>query len=139
MTVVGFNISKILVEKKNPIKGKINISNNVKITNVEEQDLSLGKAKEKGLKFSFEFSSKYEPEIGEIRLEGDLLNIEEEKKVKEVLASWKKDKKINPDLMTDLLNVVLSKCNIKALVLSQEVNLPPPIPMPKIKSAEKAA
>jgi hypothetical protein len=135
MTVVGFNLNKILVEKKKPIKGKVNISNNVKITNAEEQALSLGKTKEKGLKFSFEFSSKYEPEIGEITLVGDIVSIEDEKKVKEITAAWKKDKKLGPDLMTGLLNTVLAKCNIKALILSQEINLPPPIPMPKVKKA----
>lgn len=141
MTIVGFNLNKILVEKKGPIKGKVNIGNNVKITNLEEQDLNLGKAKAKGLKYSFEFVSKYEPGIGEIKLNGDVLSIEDEKKVKELIASWKKDKKISADVMTVLLNTILSKCNIKALILSQEINLPPPIPMPKVKkqAAPKAA
>jgi hypothetical protein len=35
--------------------------------------------------------------------------------------------------MSAILNTVLTKCNIEALILSQEVNLPSPIPLPKVK------
>ena len=41
-------------------------------------------------------------------------------------------KKIAKDIMSRVLNAVLAKCNIEALILSQEVNLPPPIPLPKV-------
>ncbi|MFH1591138.1 MAG: hypothetical protein ABIC95_04390 [archaeon] len=138
MTIVGFNFTKIRVEKTDAIKGKINISNNVSIKEVTETDLSLGTAKQKGIKFSFVFSSSYEPKIGVIELEGDVLSLEEAKKVKEILDSWKKDKQVPKETMTQILNNVLAKCNIEALLLSREVNLPPPIPMPKVSVDDKA-
>ncbi len=132
MTIVGFNFNKINVEKKNQIKSKVNISNNVSIRNIKKTDLSLGNAKQEGLKFEFVFTSRFDPEIGEIVLEGDVLMIEDKPKVKEILDSWKKNKKIPSETMTRVLNSVLSRCNIEALILSKEVNLPPPIPMPKV-------
>ncbi|MBI2658791.1 hypothetical protein HYX05_01660 [Candidatus Woesearchaeota archaeon] len=64
--------------------------------------------------------------------------MEDPKKIKELLASWKKDKKVPKELMAGLLNTILTKCNIQALILSQEINLPAPIPMPKVQIQAQA-
>ena len=106
------------------------------ITDIKEHDLSLGEKSQKALKFLFEFSSKYEPDFGEIVLGGDLVFIESASKIKEVLDGWKKSKKISKDIMAGVLNTVLVKCNIEALILSQKVSLPPPIPLPEVKQEE---
>src|SRR3989338_3766113 len=131
MAIVGFNFAKINVERKEVQRGKINISNNVAIKDVESTDISLGKEKQNALKFTFEFTSKFEPKIGSILLGGDLIYLGDVKKVKEVLDGWKNDKSIPKDVMTSILNTVLTKCNIQALILSQDVNLPPPVPLPR--------
>lgn len=137
MTIVGFDFTKIDAEKKAPIKGKISINNNVTIKNVEEQDLNLGKEKQNALKFQFEFISKYDPGLGQIKLVGDLIYMGEPKKVKEILDGWKKDKKLPKDISTGILNNVLTKCNIQALILSRDINLPSPIPLPKVQIAQE--
>lgn len=132
--IVGFGFTKLSAEKKEAAKGKIDINNNVTIKDIQEDSFSLGKDKQQNvLKFIFEFTSKYEPSIGTILFEGELLYMEEQKKAKEILASWKNDKKIPKELMAGLLNTILTKCNVQALILSQEINLPPPIPMPKVQ------
>lgn len=133
MTVVGFNFTKIKVEKNKGLSGKININSNVSIKNVEETKIELGKA-QKALKLFFEFSSKYEPKIGEIVLEGEMTLLEQDKKADEVLATWKKDKQLPKEVMASVLNTALTKCNIQALILSQHVNLPPPIQLPKVEA-----
>ena len=71
--------------------------------------------------------------MGSIMFEGEILYHEDPKKVKEIIADWKKDKKLPKELMALMLNTILSKCNIQALILSQEVNLPSPIPLPKVQ------
>lgn len=136
MTVVGFNFTKINVEKNELAKGKVNISNNVAITNVESTDLSLGTSKQNGLKMDFSFKTIYEPQIGHVELLGNVLYMADEKKTKEMLATWKKDKKLSPDIMTNVLNTILQRCNIEALLLSKEINLPPPIPLPRVNAKE---
>ena len=136
MVMVGFNFTKLNVEKISAPKGKIKISNNVAIKNVTERDLSLGKTKEQGINFEFEFVSKFNPGIGEIVLRGDILYMEPPEKIKEITKSWKKDKKLPQQVMTSILNNILVKCNIEALILSQTVNLPPPIPLPKVSVGE---
>ena len=72
MTVIGFSFNKMLVEKKNPVKGKVSINNNVGITNVEETQLNLNTNK-KALKLNFEFSSSYDPNVGKISLKGEVI------------------------------------------------------------------
>ena len=52
MAIVGFNFTKMNVEKNKAVEGKININNNVSIKDVEENELSLGKSKQKGVKFA---------------------------------------------------------------------------------------
>lgn len=136
--IVGFGFTKLSAEKNEAAKGKIDINNNVTIKDVLEDDLSLGKNNQSVLKFKFEFTSKYEPSIGLILFEGELLYLEETKKVKEILTSWNKDKKLPKELMAGLLNTILTKCNVQALILSQEINLPSPIPMPKVQIAQQA-
>lgn len=137
MVIVGINFTKINVEKKSLIAGKVNINNNVSIKDVEERDLALGKSKQKGLRFLFEFTSKYEPNVGHILLNGDVVYLGEEKEIKELISGWKKNKKLPKDIMTNVLNNVLTKCNIEALILSGVINLPPPIPLPKVEAQEK--
>lgn len=136
MTIVGFSFTKMNVERKGPVKGKVNIKNNVSIKAVEKADVSLGMANQDGLRFTFEFTTTYEPKIGEIVLTGDVVDLQPEKKVEEVIKSWKKEKKIDASIMTQVLNTVLSKCNVQALILSKDMNLPPHIPLPKVTSKQ---
>ncbi len=133
MPIVGFNYIKIDVEKKNSVKGNVNIHNNVTIKNVEKSDVDISNDKQQVARFNFEFTSKYEPEIGKIVLGGNILYLDEQKKIKEILDTWKKEKRVEKELMTTILNTILAKCNIQALILSESVNLPPPIPLPKVE------
>ena len=136
--IVGFGFTKLTAERKGAAKGKIDINNNVAIKDVQEDSFALGKDKEQNvLRFIFEFTSKYEPSVGTILFEGELLYMEEQKKSREILSGWKKDKKIPKELMAGLLNTILTKCNVQALILSQEINLPPPIPMPKVQIGQQ--
>jgi hypothetical protein len=132
MTIIATNFTKISVEKKGPVKGKVSIANNVSIKNVEVTDIAIGTSKQSALKFSFEFIARYEPKIGEIVLNGELMFIEKPEKISEIAAEWKKSKKVPKEVMAPILNNVLTKCNIEALILSKEINLPPPVQLPRV-------
>jgi hypothetical protein len=134
MAIVGFNFNKISVEKKESVKGKISINNNITITNVEKKDLILGVAKQDGIRFEFEFTSKYEPKFADITLGGEVLFLGNSEEVKKVIDEWKKGNNIPKDVKVQVINAALTKCNIEALILSKEVNLPPPIPLPSVEA-----
>lgn len=136
--IVGFGFTKLSAERKEAAKGKIDINNNVTIKDINEDSFPLGNDKQQNvLRFIFEFTSKYEPSVGSILFEGELLYMEDSKKAKEILSLWKKEKKIQKEIMAGLLNTILTKCNIQALILSQEVNLPAPIPLPKVQIGQQ--
>jgi len=133
MAVISFNFTKIDAERSLAPKGKISIKNNVAVTDVKEASLELGKSKESGLRFFFEYNSIYEPKIGYINLKGDLIFMDDEKKVKEALALWDKEKKVPKEMMTEVVNTILARANIQSIIMSQAINLPSPLPMPKVE------
>lgn len=137
MAIVGLNITKIDAQRKEAKAGKVSVNNNVSITGVEPKDLSLGSSKQKGLRFDFEFKCEYEPGVGKINLEGNVMFLTDADKVKAVKESWDKNKNVPADVMEPILNAALNRCNIETIKLSQDINLPSPIPMPRLqKSAE---
>lgn len=138
MAIVGFEFTKINVQKQETAKGKINISNNVAIADIKKADLQLGKAKQAGIKFMFDYKSLYEPKFARIELGGNILFLTDEKKAKEILDSWEKEKKIKKEIAETVINSILTKCNIQSILLSNTVNLPPPVPMPKVNVASAA-
>jgi len=135
MAIVGFEFTKINVQKQDTAQGKINIANNVGIVDIQKHDLQLGKSKQHGIKFLFEYKSLYEPKFAKIELGGLVMYLTDEKNAKEIIESWEKDKKIKKDIAEKIINAVLTKCNIQSILLSNTVNLPPPVPMPKVNVA----
>ena len=131
--IIGFNLSRIEAERSPSIKGKISIKNNVQVKDIEKADLFLGNSKQDGLKFKFEYVSSYEPGAGKILLTGDLLAVEEAEKAKEIVEVWKKSKKIGAEVMAQVLNSVLNKCSILAILMSREITLPSPVQLPKVQ------
>jgi hypothetical protein len=139
MTIVGFNFTKINAEKRNA-GGKINISSNVTIKTVEESKLNFGNKAQIPLVFNFEFVCKYEPDVGHILLEGEVISLENEKSAKDVVKLWKKDKKkVGPEIMQPVFNTILARSNIEAVILSRDMGLPSPIPLPKVESRQPKA
>lgn len=134
---MGFNFTKIIAERKSFTRGKIEVKSNISIQDVKEEKLPLPK-KEIGLRFEFSFTLTYEPKIGEISFSGNILYVDTEDKTKQILKGWKKNKKIPPEINTPLINTILHRCNLKALELSQEVNLPPQIQMPRLRPQSNA-
>lgn len=138
MTIVKINIHKVNAERNlDSAGGQININNNVSIKNVE--DLVFDVDGKKGLKFTFSFNCNYEPDLGKIEVEGQVLFVDATSKVSEVKKSWEKDKRIPMDVMEQVVNAALHKGNILAIKISEEVNLPSPLPLPKVKTGSMPA
>jgi hypothetical protein len=135
MPIVGFDFTRINVERNEVAKGKINISNNVGIADIERNDLSVGNTKQAGLRFIFEYKSLYEPSFAKIELGGHIIYLTDDKNADEIVNEWKREKKISKEIAEKIINTVLAKCNIQSIILSNTVNLPPPVPMPKVNVA----
>ena len=133
MTIVKISLHKIHAERNLDSKGgQIKINNNVSIQNVE--DLSFSADGKKGLKFTFGFNCSYEPDVGKIDVEGQVLYIDDTAKIEEIKALWKKQKKVPLDITEQIINASLHKGNIKAIKISEDINLPSPLPLPRVKA-----
>jgi len=134
MPIIGMNFKFLEAQRKDTqVKGEIKINSFPKITNVKEAKVS--NMKSNAVALEFEFSTDYEPDVGKIKLMGELLY--QTDKQKEILDKWKKEKKISEDLGVEVLNHLFRRCLLKSAHLSEEVMLPPPLQMPRIKPKEK--
>ncbi len=133
MTFVGFQFTKIAAEKLGPGQGKVSINRRCQPTKVEE--LTVGD--HKALRYSFEYEASYEPKIASISLSGYIVEITGDDEVKEVIDHWNKAKILPPKVLERVLNAVLSKSQIQALMLSKELNIPPPMRLPRVSVRTK--
>jgi len=133
MTIVGFNYSKMVADKSLTATGKFSITSNLSIKDVEEASFVIGADKQESLKFNFMFETLYAPDLGKITLEGSVIYLEAKEKVQETLKTWKKTKKLPKDVMQEVLTSILNRCNVQALIIARDMNLPSPIPLPKVQ------
>ena len=133
MTIVKISLHKVNAERNlNSKGGQVKINNNVSIKDISEMDFEAGG--KKGLKFTFSFNCTYAPDLGKMEVEGQVLYVEEEKKITEIKEQWDKERKISYDVMEQIINAALHKGNIQAIKISEDVSLPSPLPLPKVRA-----
>jgi len=135
MRVIGFSFNQISIEKKKELDRNIKINTNIDIKDISFPKLDLFQTKEVA-NFEYNFKIFYE-DCAELIFKGTILVlIEDKKQFEELKKSWK-TKKIDDKLRIPLMNIILSKCNLKALQLEEDLGLPAHLPAPRITSSEK--
>jgi len=140
MPVVSFTFDKMQVERLKPLEAPIKVESNMKVLDIKEEEVPIsGGKKEKVLRFTFEYHIDYTPKQALIHLEGSIIYFEPPEEVKEILKQWKDGKKITAKVKQTVLNNILIRSNIKALLLGQEIGLPPHMVLPMLqpKAEEK--
>jgi hypothetical protein len=79
----------------------------------------------------FDFTTTYTPRIGEIKIEGELLYLAERNK--DVLEEWQRGERLPEDVSLEVFNYLFKRCLLKVANLAEDLQLPAPIPFPKIK------
>jgi len=97
--ILRTSLTKLLVEKKAPVKGKINVKTNVTIKDIKLSKVKLGTKDQEVLNFTFEYQAGYEPKIAEISFGGELSFLESPEELKKLEAEWKKNKKVKKERM----------------------------------------
>ncbi|MEM4605477.1 MAG: hypothetical protein QW103_00350 [Candidatus Pacearchaeota archaeon] len=133
ISILGFNLTKILGSKNPSFKGNLEITNSINISSIEKHEVNF--LKEDILKIDFSFKVTYK-DFAEILLEGFSLLKIDPKNFKEVLKEWK-DKKLNNEFQTIVLNLIMQKCSIRAIELEEELGLPIHIRLPSLKVEKK--
>jgi hypothetical protein len=136
MPTIGFTLTSIRanIDEKEIEKGpEVTINSTPTILSLEKKDLNIGKVKSV-LLVNFKFKTTYEPEIGEITLNGNV--IFESDDIDKILKTWKDTKKLDDTIAVDVLNSIMRKCLAKVVYISDELRLPPPVRFPVVKAKE---
>jgi hypothetical protein len=130
MTVLGIRFREISAKRQGgKVTPKIKVNSVPKITGVSEKELPM--IARKTLSVDFDFVTEYDPDIGNIRMSGEVYYVTE--KDKEVLKSWKSKKELPEDMRVDILNHLFRACLLKIANLADDLQLPAPMAIPRVK------
>jgi hypothetical protein len=134
MPVIGINLNSINAKNIKEVEGKINVNSSPSIVKVKKHEKGfLGRKDVVSIEFKFE--SKYEPGAGSIEMEGEVLY--QTDKADDLVGEWTKTKKLQESVAMEVLNLIFRRCLTKAVDLSVELRLPPPIQFPRVVKQEK--
>jgi hypothetical protein len=137
MAVIGFSFSKFDCERKQVKSVKnIEINYNIGVKNVEKTPLNVGSSKGEVLRIDFTFDVVYGHELGKISLVGDVIYTDTNEIIAETFKIWQKEKKLNALVNEAVFRFIYNKAVVKALEFADALNLPSPIPLPKITLAK---
>lgn len=130
MPVIGLSFTSMEAKRgKGTVKEEIKINSTPKITEVKE--VKIPTLDKKALSLAFEFTTKYDPDIGEIKIGGDLVYVAD--KSAAVLKQWKEKKSLPENVSVEVLNHLFRRCLLKISNMAEDLQLPPPIQMPRVK------
>lgn len=136
MKLIGFNFTKLNIDKKSENRKDLKINTNINISKITDVNSDFFNSNEKILGIEFNYVIEYSPNIAKLSFEGNILISTDEKEAKNILDEWKK-KKLTDRFRDIVFNIIFRKCNIKALYFEDEMNLPLHIPMPLLKNQEE--
>ena len=136
MRVIGFNFTKISIEKLKEITEIPKVKTEINIFEIKGVKSTILKTKEEIIEAKFEYIVNYEPESAKINIEGRTLLSVDPKIAKDILKQWKK-KKMPEEFRMLLFNVILRKSALKALPLEDELNLPLHTPLPSLRRTKE--
>ena len=136
MKILGFNFTKIHIEKFKDRVENLKIGTRIDVSNILSTKADMLKTREEILAVKFAFGLDYEPELAKIDLEGNILLSVEPKIARDVLKEWK-DKQMPNDFRQTIFNIIMRKAGLRAIQLEEEMNLPIHFQLPTLKIQEK--
>lgn len=134
MPIIGLGFSSMEAGKEGGrIQQEVKVNSTPSITNVKE--VAVPNLAKKALSIEFEFLTRYEPNFARITIKGSIMYLTD--KNKPVIDEWEKNKRLPEKLSLEVLNYLFRKCLLKASLLAEDLQIPPPMPMPKITPKKK--
>ncbi|MCD6189215.1 MAG: hypothetical protein J7J97_03375 [Thermococcus sp.] len=133
MPVVGVNVTKIEVEKQGGVLGKVEVNLSPKIEEVRLGEIKTPSGKVNGIEVFFTYQIGYNPEIARAVIKGAVFYLPPKREqIDEILDGWEKEKKIPPEMFAEIVNFVTSEITPLIMVISKEMRIPYPIPLPRV-------
>ena len=135
MRLVDFKFDKIYGERNDEQTKEFKLQSNINLKDVKSIKNKELKIEGDILEIKFGYSVKYS-EFAKIELEGRLILRTEDDESDEILKSWK-DKKLPDKFKLSIFNTILTKSNVRALQMEDELKLPYHISLPKLENKNK--
>ena len=137
MPVVGINFTEINGKVNNTKleTAEINVSSAPKITNLVKKDINMGSMKSV-IEMDFEFNVKYDPDVGNISLRGNVPFHDND--IDKIMKIWKDKKELDGTVAVEVMNAVFRQSLTKAVVISGDLRLPPPIRFPVVQTGPES-
>ena len=133
MTVLGIRFKSLEAKREGgKVTPQIKVNSVPKITGVKETNMPM--FNKKALSVDFDFVTEYRPKIGTITMSGEVFYVTD--KNKEALKKWDSDKTLPEDMRIDILNHLFRACLLKIANLADDLQLPPPMAIPRVKPKE---
>ncbi len=131
MQIISFNFDKIMAERKSrEAKQGLKIESSMNIREIEEEKIP-GIKDQQVMRLVFDFSTTYDKDYARIDFTGTILIAVEKGSFKTFLKMWK-EKNVDEQTRIPVVNLILTRCNLRSLQLEDELGLPLHIPLPKV-------
>lgn len=140
MALVGFNFTSMGGEVKGQPKGKYSITPTMGLKDVKVQDFHLAKDdSKKVLNIKFQVGFKYNPDIATIAMTGEMLYLIPAEMAPSVESTFKEKKSLPETITKHVMKTIFNKGQTQAIVIARDLNLPSPVPLPKLSIEKKEA
>ncbi len=127
MTVLNFKINKLSGERRDKNVKSIEIKANSTILSVKkDKDKRIGEY----LHVNFKYTVAYEPEVGEVHMEGSLWYTHP--KLNSVYSEIKDKVELKNEAVKEISNAVIQESIVEALGMSRKLQLPAPFQLPTV-------
>jgi hypothetical protein len=86
------------------------------------------------LEIKYTYTAEYAKNVGILKITGMISSTEEH--AREIMLSWKKDKKLPEDFAELILNTINFTCGTNGTLVVRPINLSPPMVPPRIELAK---
>jgi hypothetical protein len=132
MNIINMSFTGINAARTATPKGGVSVKNNVRVEGVEPFNMGIDQSRQ-AYRVLFTFSSDYSPDFASIVLKGEVLVLDTAAEASKVIGTWKNEKRLDPSVGRGILNNIMNRCSLEVILLSRELGLPSPIPLPTIK------
>jgi hypothetical protein len=134
MPIIGLNFNKMEAKKESGMpRQEVKVNSTPMITNVKE--VTVPNLTKKALSVDFDFITRYDPGFASITISGSIMYLTD--KNKPIVDEFSKSKRLPEKTSLEVLNYLFRHCLLKASILADDLQLPPPMPMPKITPKKK--
>lgn len=134
--IVGFSINKLEANRERDAgQGNIEVNYAPELKGVNEREVAAFDDKIAAIGFSFVITfSKEKKKFANISLEGEVLwkgNVEQ------IIDAWEEKETLPSEMYESLMNSLYRRCLKRAVSTTETLNLPSPIPMPRVRRKGK--